>query len=98
MFADRRASELDLVAVAMDPDQREVAGAAAHIAHQHELSIEEALLRLREMICDPRIKCGCRFFYQREFFEAGVARSLHRKLARFLVERSGNGEHYVLLR
>src|SRR6266436_9045464 len=97
MLANRRPREFDHVAVAMNPDQREVAGAAAHIAYQHELPIEKALLRLREMIRDPRIKCGCRFFYESEFFEACVARSLHRKLACFLVKRSGNGEHDVLV-
>src|SRR5712692_6954749 len=98
MFANGCARELDLVAVAMDTDQREVAGAAAHIAHQHELSIEEALLGLREMIRDPRIECRCRFFFEREFFQSGITRSLYGQLARFLIERRGNSEHDVLFR
>ena len=45
MLADGGARELDLVAFAVDADQREVAGAAADVADQHHLAVEEALLR-----------------------------------------------------
>ena len=44
MLADRSSCELDAVALPVYPDKREVAGAAADVAHQHGLTVEEQLL------------------------------------------------------
>ncbi len=98
MLADSRASELHAIALAIHSDQREIAGAAADVANQHELSIEQALLRLGQVIGDPGIKCRSRLFHQRELFDPGVARRLHGKLACFFVKRRRNSQHYVLFR
>ena len=96
VLADGRARKFDAVAIAMHFDQREIAGAAADIAHQHQLPVEKALLRLRQMIGDPRIKRGRRLFHQREFFDSSGMRGLHGQLARLFVERSRDGQHHVL--
>ena len=86
VLAHRRARKLDAVAIAMHADQREIAGAAADVAHQHQLPVEKALLRLRQMIGDPGIKRRRRLFHQRELFDPGGMRGLHGQLARFFVE------------
>ena len=97
MLADRGAGEIDLVAIARDADQREVAGAAADIADQHDLAVEEQLARAREVVGDPGIERRGGFFEQGEARQAGIVRGLHGEFARFFVERRGDGEDDVLL-
>ena len=70
----------------MHADQRKVASAAADIAHQHQLPVEKAFLRLRQMIRDPGIERRRGFFHQRELFNSSGMGSLHGQLARLLVE------------
>jgi hypothetical protein len=98
MLADRRARELDPVAIAMHADQCKVARAAAHIAHQHQLSVEQALLRLREVIGDPGVERRGRFFHQRQLFDSSVARSLDGELARFFIKRGRHRQNDFLIR
>jgi len=86
VLAHGRTRKLDAVAIAIDPDEREIASAAADVAHQHQLAIEKALLRLGQMIGDPGIKRRSRLFHQRQLLDAGGVRGLHRQLARFFVE------------
>ena len=43
------------------------------------------------------IERGLRLFDQRELFEAGLARGIHRQRARHFVERGGHGDHHFLL-
>ena len=50
MFADRRAGELNLVALARDADQRAVAGATTDVADQDNLPIEEQLAGASEIV------------------------------------------------
>ena len=66
MPAYRRARELDPVAFAADADNGEITGAAAHIANQYRLAIEQFFVRSRQVRRDPRIECGRRFFKQRK--------------------------------
>ena len=96
MLADRGAGELDAIAIAMDPDQSEVAGAAADVADQHELAVEQAFLRLRQVIRDPGIKRRGRLFHQRELFDSGFARGLNGEFAGLFIERRGNSKDDVL--
>ena len=96
MLAHRRARKLDAVAIAIHADQREIASAAADVANQHQLPVEKALLRLRQMIGDPGIKRRGGLFHQRQLFDPGVVRRLHGQLARFFVKRSRDGQHHVL--
>ena len=86
MLADGGAREVDLVAIAGDADQREVAGAAADVADQNDLAVEEQLARAREIVGDPGIEGRGGLFEQRELFDAGVVRGLHGELAGFFVE------------
>ncbi len=66
MLADSSARELDVISLASYADQAEVAGAAAHIADEHNLTIEQLLARLRQIVSNPRIKRSRRLFEQRE--------------------------------
>src|SRR5882724_11250967 len=50
MFADSGAGEIDLVTVTRNTDQREIAGAAANIADEDHLAIEEQTARACEVI------------------------------------------------
>ena len=76
MLAHGGAGEIDQVAVARNADQAEVAGAAAHVADQHHLAVEELLARLRQVVGDPRIERRGGLFEQGELLEAGLARGL----------------------
>ncbi len=98
MLPDRGARKFDAVAFAIHADQSEIAGSAAHVAHQDQLAVEQALLRLRQVIGDPGIKRRRRFFHQRQFLDSSFPRRLHRQLARFFVERCGHGENDILRR
>ncbi len=98
VFANRGASKLDAVAIAIHSDQREVAGAAADVAHQHQLAVEKALLRLRQVIGDPGIKRRRGLFHQRELLDPRGMRGLHGQLARLFVERGRDRQHDVLRR
>ena len=96
MLSDRGAREFDAITFALDLDQGEVAGAAADVADQHDLPVEQALLRLREMVRDPGIERSGRLFEERQILDAGFLRRLDRKLARFFVERRRYGQHDML--
>ena len=97
VLAHGGAGEVDQVALARDADQAEIAGAAAHVADQHDLAVEELLARLRQVVRDPGIERRGRLFEQRQLLEAGIARGHHGQLARLFVERSRHGEDDVLL-
>jgi hypothetical protein len=49
------------------------------------------------VICDPRVERRGRLFEQRELRQARLDGRLHGEFARLFVERSGNGEHDILL-
>src|SRR5579864_7478699 len=96
VLADGGAGEIDAVAFARHADQREVAGAAAYVADQHGLAVEQTFLRAREIVRDPGIEGGRGLLDQREFFEAGFARGYHGQLARLFVEAGGHREDDVV--
>ena len=77
--------------------RREIAGAAADIADQHGLAVEQFFVRSGEMAGDPGIEGGGGFFEQRQIFDAGCARGFDREFARFFVEAGRHGQHDMLL-
>ena len=64
MPADVRARELDAVAFAIHTNKGEVARAAAHIANQNQLAVEQFFVRSRKVGRDPRIECRGGLFEQ----------------------------------
>jgi hypothetical protein len=96
VLAHRGAREIDQIALARHADQAEIAGAAAHVADQHRLPVEQLLARLRQIVGDPRIERRRRLFEQRQLLDAGIARRHHREFARLFVEGRRHGEHDVL--
>src|SRR5262249_17739775 len=86
MTTYRGALEIDPIAITRDSDQCEVARAAAHVAHENRLSIEEILLRSGEIVCDPRIKRRGGFFEQREMLDPCSARRGNRQFASFFIK------------
>src|ERR1039458_3307938 len=90
MLAYGGAREVDQIALAFDADEAEVAGAAAHVADQHDLAVEKQLARLREVVGDPGIEGGGRLFEQRELGQAGLLGSHDGELAGFFVEGGGD--------
>ncbi len=56
VFAHRGAREVDQVALARHADQAEIAGAAADVADQHDLTVKQLLARGGEVVGDPGIK------------------------------------------
>jgi hypothetical protein len=97
MLADGGAREVDQIALARDADQAEVAGAAAHVADQHDLAIEKQLAGLRQVVGDPGIEGGGGLFEQRQLGQAGLFGGHHGELAGFLVEGGGHGEDDILI-
>ena len=95
VFADSGAGELDLVALACDLDEGKVRGAAANVANQHDLAIEQQPPRPCKVVRDPRIECCGRLLDQRQLGETRLRCRLHRQFACFLVERLRYGEHYI---
>jgi len=89
MFSDRGAGEVDFVAVAGDFDEREVAGAAADVADENDLTVEEQLARLVEIAGDPGIEGRGGFFEQREARESGLFSGHDGEFAGFFVEGGG---------
>ena len=96
MFADGGAGELDEVAGAGDLDEREVAGAAADVADEDGLAVEELLLRGGEVVGDPGVEGGGGLFDERDVFEARLGGGLDGEFAGLLVKGSGDGEDDVL--
>ena len=96
MLADRRTGELHHVAFAGNLDQREIAGAAADVADQNGLAIEESFLRLGEVIGDPGLESRGGFFEQSQIYEAGLLGGFDSEFAGFFVERGGNRQNDVL--
>ena len=66
MLANGGAGEVDQVALAGDADEAEVAGAAADVADQDDLAIEEELAGLGEVVGDPGVEGGGGFFEEGE--------------------------------
>ena len=97
MLSHRRAREIHAIALAPYANQREVAGAAAHVAHQHDLPVEQALLRPRQIVRDPGIKRRRRFFEQRQLLDAGLARGDDGQLASLFIKARGHRQHHVVL-
>ena len=96
MLAHRGACEVHQIAFARDADEAEIAGAAAHVADQHRLAIEELFARLRQVVGDPRIERRRGLLQQRQFLQSGIARGHHGEFARLFVERRRHGEDNVL--
>ena len=69
VLAHGGAREVDQVAFARDADQAEVAGAAADVADQHDLAVEELLARGGQVVGDPGIERRGGLFEQRQLFE-----------------------------
>ena len=96
MLADGGAREVDQVAFARDADQAEIAGAAADVADQDDLAIEELLARRGEIVGDPGIEGRGRLFEQGELFDARIARGHDGEFASLFVEGGGDGEDDIL--
>jgi hypothetical protein len=96
VFADGGAGELDEVAGAGDLDEREVAGAAADVADEDGLAVEELLLRGGKVVGDPGVEGGGGLFDERDVFEARLGSGLDGEFAGLFVKGSGDGEDDVL--
>ena len=96
VLADGGAGEVDQVALARDADEAEIAGAAADVADQHDLAVEELFARLGEVVGDPGIEGGGGLFEEGEALDAGIARGHDGEFAGFFVEGCGDGEDDVL--
>ena len=70
MPAHRSARELDAIAFAIDTHESEVAGAAADVADQHNLPIEQFFVRARQVAGDPGVKGRGWLFEQGKLFNA----------------------------
>ena len=97
VLADGGAREIDAVAFAGDADQAEIAGAAADVADQHHLAVEEQLAGAREIVGDPGIERRRGLFEQRELRDAGFGGGGDGQLARFFIERRGHGEDDIVI-
>ena len=93
-----------------DPEQAEVGGAAAHVAHEDRLhrardvrqdAEQRRALRTRGslgLLVEPRIKCGLRFFQESDRRRiAGHLRGHARELLCALVEGGGHGDDDALV-
>jgi hypothetical protein len=94
---DGGTGEVDAVTLAVDADESEVGGAAADIANQDELPIEEVLAGLGEVIRNPGIEGGGGLFEQGEALDAGKAGGFDGEFAGFLVEGGRHGEDDFVL-
>ena len=96
VIADRDALEREVAVALADRDQREVGGAAADVAHQHDVADAQLPAPAVARAVDPRVEGGLRLLEQRDVREAGGVRRLQRQLARHRVERRRHGEEDVL--
>ena len=97
MIADADPRELRLAIVQADFDQREVGGAAAHVADEHETGVREFVGEPLAMMKQPVVERRLRLFEQLEAIQTGHARGLHGERARAFVEGSRHREHHVLM-
>ena len=81
----------------LDFDQREVGGAAAHVADQHETRVRKLAREPFAMMKQPVVERRLRLFEQPQRGQAGHARRFHGQRARAFVERRRHREHHVLL-
>jgi len=72
VFADGGAGEFDEVAGAGDFDESEVAGAAADVADENGLAVEELFLGGGEVVGDPGVEGGGGLFDEGDAVEAGL--------------------------
>src|SRR6266850_6787790 len=97
MFADGGAREIDVVTIAGYTNEAEVAGAAADVADQHYLAVEQELAGASEVVGDPGIESCGGFFEQCQFWDSGFGGGGDGQLAGFLIERCRDGEDDVVI-
>ena len=97
VVADRHAGQHQLARLLADGDQRQVGGAAAHVADQHHVADLDLLAPLVVAGVDPGIKGGLRLLQQGDVLQAGGAGRLDGQLAGHGVERGRHRQDDVLL-
>ena len=80
----------------LDVDQREVAGAAAHVADQHPAHAVQRLGQAIAVAPDPVAEGRLRLLQQQRLGQAGLARGLQRQRTRRLVEGGRQRQHQAL--
>jgi hypothetical protein len=90
MVADGDAVRFQLAVALEDGDQREVAGAAADVDHQHDVAGLHLLAPAAAAALDPAVQGRLRLFQQGRAAVAGVARRFGGQFARARVEGCGN--------
>ena len=96
VIANRDALEREVAVVLADENQAEVGGAAADVAHQHEVADAKLPPPRVAGAVDPGVARGLRLFEQRDVLQPGRFRGAQRQLARVLVERRRHGEEHLL--
>jgi hypothetical protein len=99
VVADADAGELGRAAVGagLDLHQREVGGAAAHVAHQHQPGLGQLGGEGGAVAEDPVLEGGLGFLDQAQPRQAGEAGGLDGEGPGAFVEGGRDGEHDVLL-
>ena len=97
MIADADTRELRLAVFHAYFDQRQVGGAAADVADQHEARVRQFVGKPLAMMEQPVVERRLRLFKQPQRRQPGHARRFDGQRPRAFVERGGDREHHVLL-
>ncbi len=97
VFAHGHAVQLQVAGVFGDGNEREVAGAAAHIDDEDHVAHLHLLAPVARTAGDPAVERGLGFFQQRDALVSGGLGGLGREFACGRVERCGNGDGDGLL-
>ena len=79
-------------------NEAEIRGAAADVAHQHQVADLDSAAPVITLAFQPRVKGGLRLFQQRDLLITGLFGGAPGQLACLFVERSGHREQHVLFR
>ena len=97
VLAHGDAAQRERAALLADRDEAEVGGAAAHVAHQHQVAHLHALAPGVALRGEPRVERRLGLFEEAHARQAGLRRRPQRQLPGLLVERGGHGHEHLLV-
>ena len=97
VLADGHALERQVAIALVHRNQAEVGGAAAHVAHQHEVAHLHALAPGVALRGEPRVERRLGLFEEAHARQAGLRRCPERQRPGLLVERGGHGHEHLVV-
>ena len=97
VLADGHALQRQFAVLFGNHDEAEIRGAAADVAHQHQVADLDSAAPAIALALQPRVKSCLRLFQQCDLLQAGLFGGAPGQLTRFFVERSRHRKQHLLI-